>query len=393
MCTPIRSVQGVIETRVPSLASATSVPLAEAAVDLSAVARNLSLVARVAGAPVMAVVKADAFGLGAVEVAGAALEAGATWLGVATIDEALELKRAGITAPVLAWLTDEHAAIDEAVSAGVTVSCSDVRTLDAVADAAWRRGQKAEVHLEVDTGMNRGGASRSQWRTLFRAAASPELRRFVEVGGLWSHLAGASNSDRAGVAGQHAAFTDAVRIAASMGLRPRLLHLANSAGALAHPECCFSLVRVGAALYGIETLDGITVGLESPIRFTSRVLHVRRADADSAVGYGGGYRTAASTTLALVPVGYADGVPRSLSGVGSVSIGGRRHPIAGSISMDQLVVDVGDRDIRPGDEVVLLGSADAGEPDPREWSVLTGTVPHEILTGIGARVRRRYVRS
>ncbi len=372
-------------------APARSIPLIESVVDHRALAHNLEVVKRVARTPVMAVVKADAFGHGAVEVASTFLAGGADQLGVATIDEALALRAAGITAPVLAWLVDQHSPIGQAVRQQVTVSCSDLATLAAVARAAGRTGRRALVHLELDTGMRRGGATDSEWPALCRAARAFSERGYIEVEGIWSHLASASRSGHESVQPQRRELVAGVRVARRAGVTPRLLHLANSAAAFIHPECRFSLVRVAAALYGIETVVGATFGLRSAIRVTSRVLHVRRVPAGSAVGYDGGHRTPHRTSLALVPVGYGDGVPRSLSNGGSVSIRGWRHPIVGSISMDQLVVDVGDRHVVAGDEVVLLGSADAGEPQPREWADLTGTVPHEILTGLGGRIARTHV--
>ncbi len=366
-----------------SLEHPNSGPLATRIVDLGAIARNIGRIRDITGTPILAVVKADGFGHGIIEVATTALEAGATWLGVATVDEALAVRSAGIAAPILCWLADPWCDLRAAVSAGVTISCANVETLEAIAAL----GDAADVHLELDTGMSRGGAPEYAWDALFSAALASST---VHVTGIWSHLALAADAEPGSTAPQVKAFERGVARARELGLAPGVLHLANSAGALEHPDTWFDLVRCGAALYGIETVVGLTHALEPAMRVVSRVTQLKRVAAGTGVSYNHAWVSSAGTTLVLVPVGYGDGIPRDLSHGGEVVIGGVRHPVVGAISMDQLVVDVGDAEVALGDEVVLLGSPSDGEPDAQEWATVTGTIAHEILTGLGGRMARRH---
>ena len=337
----------------------------------------------------MAVVKADAFGHGAVEVARTALTNGATWLGVATIDEALALRSAGIDAPVFAWLVDPWSDLAGAVGAAITLSCANLETLVAIEHAASAVNRQADIHLEIDTGMARGGSTPSAWDDLCFVAERLQRAGSVQVSGIWSHLALAARPGAAAVADAVDAFRTAVTTAEAAGLTPAELHLANSAGALAHPETGFTMVRAAAAVYGIETVEGTTFGLEPALRFTSRITQLRAVPALTGVGYLHRFRTRHDTVLALVPVGYGDGVPRSLCDGGWVSIAGRPFLVRGTVSMDQLVVEVDDT-VELGAEVVLLGSAAAGEPTVQDWSALAGTIPHDILSGLGPRVMKNH---
>jgi len=365
--------------------------LATLTIDHAAIARNTRRILELSGVPLMAVVKADAFGHGVLDVARTVLDAGATWLGVATVEEALELRAGDIHAPVFAWLVDPWTDVESAIFARITLSCPNVETLAAIENAALALGITADVHLELDTGMARGGSTVELWSALCDAAALAERSGAVRVTGIWSHLAMAAVPGTGSVHTEVRLITDARHTAETAGLSPQLVHLANSAAAVAHPTAALSMVRVGAALYGIDTVSGVASGCEPAMRLTSRVTQLRQVGADVGVGYLHSYRTSRPTTLALVPVGYGDGVPRALSLGGSVSIGGSRYPIRGSVSMDQLVVEVGagvSSGVSLGDEVVLLGDADRGEPTVAEWAALVGTVPHEILTGFGRRVAR-----
>ena len=359
--------------------------LATRTIDHGAIARNVRRIAAASGVPVMAVVKADAFGHGAVEVAHTALDAGAAWLGVATVEEALELRAAGIRAPVFAWLIDAWCDLDAAIAAGVTLSCATAETLFAIEHASARLGLRADVHLELDTGMARGGSTVELWHELCLAAAQLERLGHVRVSGIWSHLALAALPGDEHVALPLWALKLGEATARSAGLHPAHVHLANSAGALAHPSVALTMVRAGAAVYGIETVDGVLTGLEPTLRLTSRVTQVRAVAAGTGVGYLHTYRTPRATTLALVPLGYGDGVPRDLAG--SVVINGRRCPIRGTVSMDQFVVEVGP-ETQVGDEVVLLGDPRAGEPGVGDWAAATGTIAHEIFTSLGRRITR-----
>jgi len=356
-------------------------------IDHGAIARNIGRLLETSRRPLMAVVKADAFGHGAAEVARTALAAGASWLGVATIDEALALRKAGIGAPVFAWLVDPWCDLAAAIDRGITLSCANLETLFAIEQAA--AGRPVDVHLELDTGMARGGAAPATWDDLCFVAARLQRTGSIRVTGAWSHLALAARPGPTAVANAAAAFTVAIAAASAAGLTPTQLHLANSAAALAHPEAGFTLVRAGAAVYGIETVEGHTFGLEPALRFTSRVTQLRAVPAGTGIGYLHRFRTRADAVLALVPVGYGDGVPRALSGGGWVGVDGRPCAVRGTVSMDQLVIEV-DSTVELGAEVVLLGSARDNEPTVQDWAEIADTIPHDILSGLGRRVARTH---
>ena len=358
----------------------------EAIVDLAAIATNTKIVrSRTAGA-VMAVVKADAFGHGGVPVARAALDGGATWLGVAWPGEAVALRAAGITAPILAWLFPPATELSSAVAAGVDLAASTGEQLAGIAAASGDR--PARVHLKVDTGMARSGAASDDWPALVAAARRYERAGRTEVTAVWSHLA--DTDDPALVAAQTALLAEAMDVATAAGLRPRWRHLANSAAALHHPGTHLDLVRVGIALYGCEPDPPQPVGLRPAMTLRAPVVAVKRVPAGTGVSYRHQYVTSTDTRLALVPVGYADGIPRVAAGSAQVWTGTERRPVAGVISMDQLVVDIGPDGPEP-EEIVLFGPGDDGEPTVAEWAEWADTIPHELLCRVGARVERRHV--
>jgi alanine racemase len=366
-------------------------PLAESIIDHAAIVRNLGRLRAGNDAKFMAVVKAGAFGHGAVETAHTAVAAGAEWLGVATVAEALELRESGILAPILTWLIDPWCDLAAAIAADVTLSCANAETLLAVAAIAERTGVTAAVQLELDTGMARAGSSGELWASLCAAASDVEKAGRVRVTGVWSHFALASDPSPDSIRSASLAFEDGVAVARAAGLNPEDVHLANSAATLAHPETALTMVRCGASLYGIETVGGQSYDLEPALRLVTRVSQLRRIPAGTGVGYNHRFVSPRETTIVLLPVGYADGVPRLLGGLAEVMIGGTRYPMVGAVSMDQITVDVGDADVALGDEVVLLGNHADGEPDAAEWAALANTLPHEILTGLGARITRRHV--
>jgi alanine racemase len=366
-------------------------PHAHAVVHLDAVAHNTALFAARTEAAVMAVVKADGFGHGAVPVARAALSSGATWLGVTTGAEALHLRAAGITAPILSWL---HSPLEDpaaALLAGVDLSVSSREHLRAVAAGAAGLGITAEVHLKADTGLHRNGARPEEWRELVRLARELESTGRVRVRGVWSHLVGGARTVDGTTRSQVGLFDEAVEVARDAGLRPRIRHLANSAATLGAPRTHYELVRPGIGLYGVEPDPRHAVGLRGAMTLRARLVLVKRVPAGSGVSYEHDYVTDRATTLALVPLGYADGVPWGAAGRAEVSIAGRRYPVAGRIAMDQFVVDIGDATARIGDEAVVFGPGTGGEPTVADWARWADTVPHEILTGIGPRVERRHV--
>jgi alanine racemase len=362
----------------------------EAVVDLEAIAHNIATIATTTSAAVMAVVKADGFGHGLVPVARAALDAGATWLGVTSAAEAITLRAAGVDAPVLTWLHRPDEDFRPLIEAGVDISVASVEHIRGIAASA-SPVRAATVHLKVDTGMSRNGAVPDEWPQLVAAAYDLERVGRLRVRGVWTHLATADEPGRPETARQLAAFDDALNVATAAGLAPELRHVANSAGALAVPESHFDLVRAGIATYGIEPVVGRAYGLRPAMTLRARAVLVKRVPPGTGVSYGLDYTTAGPTTLVLVPLGYADGVPRNIAAVAEVWMRGRRHRIAGRVSMDQFVIDVGDTPAAIGDEIILFGPGDRGEPTARDWAGWSDTNAHEILTRIGPRVPRRHV--
>jgi alanine racemase len=366
-----------------------------ARIDLDAIRSNVATLKRSAGdAAVMAVVKADGYGHGMVQSATAALDAGAGWLGVAMADEALELRRSGITAPVLAWLLgpgDDWASV---VAAGVDVGAYATWALRNAAAAAQAAGRPARVHLKVDSGLGRGGAQPADWPELVAAAAKAQADGTVEVVGIWSHLAYADQPGNPTIEAQRIAFEDALQVAIQVGVEPSVRHLANSAATLRLPQCHYDLVRPGVAVYGLSPGPDVGVaselGLTPAMSLTTQVALTKRAPAGHGVSYGHQYVTERETTLALIPLGYADGVPRHLTNLGDVAVGGRRYRIAGRVCMDQFVLDVGDDAVSVGDEVLLFGSGSSGEPTADDWAAVLGTINYEIVSRVGARVPRVY---
>jgi alanine racemase len=361
-------------------------PRAEVVVDLDALRHNVALLAGRAaatGAATMAVVKADGYGHGAVPVARAALEAGATWLGACSLAEALALREAGIDAPVLSWLDTIDTDLTPGVAAGIDLSASSTRELGAIVEGARAAGRTARVHLKIDTGLSRNGCAATEWPALVAAAtAAPE----VELVAVWSHLAAADEPGHPSVDEQARRFHEACAVAGGRPMR----HLANSAATLDRPDLHFDLVRVGIAMYGLNPLPQ-REDLRPVMSFRSSVAHLKRVAAGESVSYGQTWTAPKDTTLALVPAGYADGVPRLLSGRMDVWLGGRRRPVVGRVCMDQVVVDCGDDRVPVGEEVVLFGDGSLGEPTATEWANTIGTIDYEIVTGMyRPRVQRTY---
>lgn len=362
--------------------------LREALIDVDAITENVRHLRRLTGSEIIAVVKADGYGHGAFRAAQAALRGGATRIGVSDIDEALALRRAGIRAPLFAWLHAAGASFVEAVRHEVELGISDLDQLLRAAEAA--QGERpAAVHLKIETGLSRNGIAPADWRQVFSEAARLERIGRLRVVGLFSHLSNTSiDDDRAALA----KFEEGVVLAAGVGLTPPLRHIAATNAAIALPEARLGCVRIGIGIYGVSPFDDRTpadLGLRPAMTLRGAVAAVRRVPAGTGVSYGYDYRTTTDTTLALVPLGYADGVPRQASGRGPVTIGGRRFTVAGRIAMDQFVVDVGDHPVAVGDEVVLFGDPTLGVPSAREWAEAADTIDYEIVTRVGARVPRR----
>jgi alanine racemase len=342
------------------------------------------------------VVKADGYGHGMLECAREARVAGAVWLGVATPAEALKLREAGDVGPVLAWLYGVEEDLAPLVAADVDVSAQSIEQIGRLAAASATAERRARVHLKIDTGLSRNGAPSYDWQYVCEAAAEAEHAGGLEVVGIWSHLAAADEPGHPSVPLQLEAFQRAYEQARAAGLEPTYRHLANSAGALVVPESRLDLVRIGIAAYGIDPAPGIAalagVALRPVMRLRSQLVNVKQIQAGASVSYGWTWTADAPTTVGLVPLGYADGIPRHASNQAWVGWSGSRVPVRGRICMDQFVVELGSgRVAEAGEEVILFGPGDRGEPTAGDWAAWCDTIGYEIVTRIGARVPRRYL--
>ncbi len=351
-------------------------------VDLDAVGDNTRLFAARTSGALMAVVKADGFGHGAAEVARTALSAGASWLGVTTIDEAITLRRRGLGAPTLSWLNPVDADFGAAIAADIDLAVPSREHLDAI----QRAGIGARIHLHLDTGMARDGAAPELWPILCRAARRAERAGRVRVVGVMGHLGCAEDPADPDNATGRARFVWGVERARESGLRPPLRHLAATAATLTDPLSHHTLSRVGAGLVGID--PSRTTTLRPAMTLTAPVVGVRKVRPGTGVGYGHTWSATRRTHLALLPLGYADGLPRASSGSAEVLLRGRRRPVVGRVSMDQVVIDVGDDPPELGETATIFGPGGAGEPTVADWAAWADTIEHEIVTGIGARVHR-----
>ncbi|MFG3427376.1 alanine racemase [Streptomyces californicus] len=369
---------------------------ARAEIDLAALRANVrALRERAAGAQLMAVVKSDGYGHGAVRCAEAAREAGAAWLGTATPQEAFALRAAGLGGRIMCWLWTPGGPWREAVEADIDVSVSGLWALREVVAAAGAAGRPARVQLKADTGLGRNGCQPADWPELVGEALAAERAGHLRITGLWSHFACADEPGHPSIAAQLDVYRAMVAYAEKEGVEPEVRHIANSPATLTVPESHFDLVRTGIAMYGISPAPELGVpadfGLRPVMTLAASVALVKDAPAGHGVSYGHHYTTSAETTLGLVPVGYADGVPRHASGRGPVLIGGKVRTVAGRVAMDQFVVDLdGDRP-EEGAEAVLFGPGDRGEPTAQDWAEAADTIAYEIVTRIGARVPRVYV--
>jgi len=371
-----------------------SVRFTWAEVDTGAIAANARQLKALAGdAELLAVVKALGYGHGLVRAAQAALAGGATWLGVALVEEGEALRREGITAPVLVLSEPRPSAMVAAVAADLRPTVYTAEGVEAAAKAATGLPRALRVHLKVDTGMHRVGASAADAVALAHAVAeSPELH----LEGLFTHFAVADEPERADhTARQLASLHRLAAQLAAQGIRPDLLHAANSAGLIAHPAARLDLVRCGIALYGLApslALDGL-VDLRPALRLLAEVSYVKPIRAGEAVSYGLRWTAPADTVVATIPIGYADGVPRRYGACGGeVLVGGRRCPVIGTVTMDQLLVDCGPASsVRVGDECVLIGRQGDEEVTAWEWAERVGTIAYEVVCGLSARVPRLWV--
>jgi alanine racemase len=358
-----------------------------ATVDLDAIRSNVAALTP-ASALLMAVVKADAYGHGAVPVARAATEAGASWLGVALVEEGIELRQAGIAPPILVLTEFPPGSEREALDAGLTPAVYTQDGLRRLVRAA--SGTAVGVHVKLDTGMHRAGLPWSQAEAFCRDVLEAGLR----IDAVWTHFATAGEPENPFLDVQLSRFAEAAAAVRGAGIEVPMLHAANSAAAMLRPDTHFDMVRVGVAMYGVspgQALEVAAAALRPAMSLVSRVAVTRRVPAGDAVSYGLTYRLERDATIAIVPVGYADGYPRSLSNRAQVLIGGHRHPVAGTVTMDQVLIDCADDDVCAGNEVVLLGNQGDERITAGELAGLAGTIGYEILCGVGARVPRTYV--
>jgi alanine racemase len=364
----------------------------EAIVDLAAIRSNVAAMAEhVGSAQVMAVVKSDGYGCGMVATATAALAGGATWLGVGHIKEALALRAAGITAPVLCLLATPDAPHGDAVARGVDLSAGTASLVRQIGEAADRAGVAARLHLKADTGMSRGGAPMAEWPAVLQAALAEQAAGRCEITGIWSHLACADIPGHPSVDTQLEAFRDALDQAERAGARPVVRHLANTPALVTRPDTWFDLVRPGGGVTGLCTLPGGAPGwLRPAMTVRTHLAQVKQVPPGTGVSYGHRYVTTAPATLALILLGYFEGIPREGTNKAPVSIRGSRLVISGTVCMNQCVIDAGEMPVEEGDEVVLFGPGDRGEPTAQEWADLLGTVSYDIVARFTGKIPRSY---
>lgn len=348
-----------------------------------AVALNLRFMRSVTDAVIMAVVKADGYGHGAVTVARAAVAAGASWLGVTDVAEAARLRAAGLAVPILSWLNPSGVDAERAAAERVDIAVGSAEELWRLASDAR---QPVRVHLHVDTGMARGGSPAHEWAELLRIARDGSDAGKIQIVGLMGHLPCADDADPRANALSLAMMQRARDAVARAGFGSVLVHLAATSGVLTDPATHFGMVRVGAGLVGID--PSATVQLAGAGRFTASLVHSSAVPSNTPIGYGGTYITAQATHLGVVAAGYADGIPRELSPGAGVEIAGRRHRVVGRVSMDQFVVDTGDQFYPRGTAVTIFGPDGGAVPSAQDWARWAGTIPHTIVTGIGPRVQR-----
>lgn len=364
----------------------------ELIIDLDAIAKNLNTVrGKVGKSLVLGVVKADAYGHGLIPVAKKLEAAGIDYLGVADVTEALQLRDAGIDLPVLAWLHAPDENFVRAISAGIELGIANLDHLERISRAAEQLGRTARVHLKIDTGLGRNGATASEWPKLLQKANELVAEGFIQVVGIFSHLACTSEVDDLA---QISRFDKACAQARETGLEFELRHITASDGLLKYPQAHYEMVRAGVALYGLspfEENNSADFGLVPAMTATARVTQTKRVPAGEGVSYGYLHRTKADATLALVPVGYAEGLPRNASGKAKVSINGKVFTIESRIAMDQFVLDVENENVQAGNLVTIFGDPAAGVPSADDLARAADTINYEIVTRMGGRFKRTYL--
>jgi alanine racemase len=359
-------------------------------IDLEVIANNYKTIKKLTGGQVLAIVKADAFGHGMIEVSKKLESIGVDILGTADIDEAMELRHAGIKSPIMAWLHGKNTQFEEAISNDIELGASALATLEKIGAAANKVGKVAKVHLKVDTGLGRNGSDLASWPALIEKAVELSTSGAIELVGVFSHLSGTSENDDLE---QLRVFEEAIETAAKLGAKFKIRHIAASLAALRHPSTRLDMVRVGAAMYGIDPSPEVIArdfGLLPAMRVSSELVHVKKVPAGHGISYGYLHRTKAESTLALVPFGYTEGFPRVATGKAEVSLNGKKYPVLARVAMDQFILDLGTDSAEVGDEVVIIGDSTRGEPSAEDLARAAGTINYEIVTKMGGRAKRVF---
>lgn len=366
-------------------------------VNLSAIAQNFKSIKSQTTADVLAVVKADAYGHGLIQVSKALEDAGADWFGTALLEEAINLRKAGVLKPIISWLTPLGEDFKSAIDLGIDLGIPSIDLLDEVIEAASAIGKAARIHLEIDTGMSRGGVL-SDWDDLLQVLLKAVKAKQIEVIGIWSHFARADEPDEVMNKVQLQIFEEKIELAREAGITAEFIHIANSAALFTNKISHKNIIRTGIALYGLSPdINNVgassALGVRPAMILKAKLNLVKEVPAGVSVGYGGTAITNSETKLGIISLGYADGIPRNTDSSAGVFVAGARAPIIGRVSMDQFVVDLGLAcSAKTGDEVIVFGDGSSGEYTVDEWAKAAGTINYEIITRIGPRVPRIYSR-
>lgn len=365
-------------------------------VDLAAIRDNVKVLQNLAkNSEVMAVVKADAYGHGLIPVAKAARQGGATWLGTALLEEAISLRNSGDSGRILTWLGSPNDKWQECIDLGIDISVSSIEIASGVIKAAKKIGKKAKIHIKVDTGLGRNGVMPGDLADLTSLLEEATANGLVEVVAVWTHFALADAPSSPTIAKQLEVLDASFKFVESRGFKNLMKHAANSAATLTSPHTHFDLVRPGIAVYGItpggEVGKASEFGLRPAMTLKAQAALVKDVPAGHGISYGAEYVTKQNTKIALIPLGYADGIPRIAGNKGPVLANGKKFSVAGRVCMDQFVIDIGDLDFSTGDEVILFGDPAQNEPDVEEWATASQSIGYEIVTRLGSRVPRIYL--
>ncbi len=366
-------------------------------VNLSAIAQNFKSIKSRTTANVLAVVKADAYGHGLIPVSKALEDAGADWFGTALLEEAINLRKAGVLKPIISWLTPLGEDFKSAINLDIDLGIPSIDLLNEVIKAASLTGKTARIHLEIDTGMSRGGVL-SEWDQLIKSVLVGVNLKQLKVIGIWSHFARADEPAEVMNQQQLSLFEEKVNQAKTAGIDAEFIHIANSAALFTNKGSHKNIIRSGIALFGlspdIKTIgDSSSLGLKPAMKLKAKLNLVKDVSAGSSVGYGGTAVIKSDTKLGVVALGYADGIPRNTNNLAGVFVAKKRAPIIGRVSMDQFVVDLGiTSTAKTGDEVIVFGDGSSGEYTVDEWAKAANTINYEIITRIGPRVPRIYLR-